>query len=62
MEAVEDVRQRIVKTFAIENKQKMQATRASMFATDGSGEIAEAFKRIEAQLEAGSSDFAKSFT
>lgn len=53
IEALEDVRAKVTKTFAIKDQKEKEKARAALFATDGSGEVVEAFKRIEGKIPAG---------
>jgi len=53
IEAIEDVRAKVSKTFAIKDQAQKEAARAALFATDGTGEIFEGLKRIESRIEAG---------
>jgi len=50
VDALEDSRGAIVKTFAIADQAEKEAARKAMFATDGSGAMFEAFRRVEARL------------
>ena len=53
IEALEDVRGLISKTFAIKDQADKEAARAALFATDGSGAVFEGFKKIEALCPPG---------
>jgi glutathione S-transferase len=53
IEALEDVRAKLGRTFAIKDQKEKEAARAALFATDGTGEVFEGLKRIEGLISPG---------
>lgn len=62
VDTFDDIRMKILPTFAVKDQKEKEAARAALFATDGSGAIFEGFKKVEAQLKGNGHMVGDSFT
>jgi glutathione S-transferase len=53
VEALEEARNKIIPTFRIKGREEQLKARAALFATDGSGEMLEGFRRVDELLASG---------